>query len=70
MRSELFTVGNMEQKSTLAVRPLFHHRDDTSFDHIVAGFLAVRLEVDLNSWLKKCEVDVSWPGIDSITGSL
>lgn len=52
-----------EQKNTLAVRPIFHHRDDTSLGHIVAGFLALRLEVDLNSRLKKREVDVSWPDL-------
>src|SRR5437762_13823319 len=31
--------------STLEVRPIFHHRDDTSIGHIVACFLALRLEV-------------------------
>jgi transposase len=36
-----------ETESTLQVRPIFHHRDDTSIGHIVAGFLALRLEVDL-----------------------
>ena len=35
-----------EEKSTLEVRPIFHHRDDTSVGHIVACFLALRLEVD------------------------
>ena len=29
-----------EEKSTLEVRPLYHHRDDTSIGHIVACFLA------------------------------
>lgn len=41
-----------EQKSTLQVRPLFHHRDDTSIGHIVASFLALRLEVDLQRRLE------------------
>ena len=29
-------------KSTFEVRPIFHHRDDTSVGHIVACFLALR----------------------------
>ena len=37
-----------EEKPTLEVRPIFHHRDDTSIGHIVASFLALRLEVDLH----------------------
>lgn len=36
-----------ETKSTIEVRPVFHHRDDTTIGHIVAGFLALRLEADL-----------------------
>ena len=36
-----------ETKSTFEVRPIFHHRDDTSTGHIVACCLALRLEVDL-----------------------
>lgn len=50
-----------ETKSTLSVRPIFHHRDDTSIGHIVAGFLALRLEVDLQRRLDDRGVDVSWP---------
>jgi hypothetical protein len=50
-----------EQKSTLEVRPIFHHRDDTSIGHIVASFLALRLEVDLQQRLEAREVEVSWP---------
>ncbi len=50
-----------ETKSTLEVRPIFHHRDDTSIGHIVAGFLALRLEVDLQRRLDEHGVDVSWP---------
>ncbi|MGB7294546.1 MAG: transposase, partial [Candidatus Aminicenantales bacterium] len=50
-----------ETKSTLNVRPIFHHRDDTSIGHIVAGFLALRLEVDLQRRLDDRGVDVSWP---------
>mgnify|MGYP000352244143 CR=1 FL=1 len=50
-----------ETKSTLQVRPIFHHRDDTSIGHIVAGFLALRLEVDLQRRLESRGLEVSWP---------
>jgi transposase len=36
-----------ETKHTLEVRPLYHHRHDTTVGHIVACFLASRLKVDL-----------------------
>ena len=36
-----------ETKSTFELRPIFHHRDDTSTGHIVACLLALGLEVDL-----------------------
>ncbi len=49
-----------EEKSTLKVRPLFHHRDDTSIGHIVASFLALRLEVDLHRRLEERTISVSW----------
>ena len=52
-----------EQKSTLEVRPIYHQRDDTSMGHIVASFLALRLEVDLQQRLDDREVKVSWPGL-------
>jgi len=52
-----------EEKSTLEVRPIYHHRDDTSIGHIVAGFLALRLEVDLQRRLDARGVDVSWPDL-------
>jgi hypothetical protein len=52
-----------EQKSTLAVRPIFHHRDDTSIGHIVASFLALRLEVDLQRRLDERAAHVSWPSL-------
>jgi hypothetical protein len=52
-----------EQKSTLEVRPIYHHRDDTSIGHIVASFLALRLEVDLQRRLDKRGVSVSWPDL-------
>jgi len=49
-----------KEKSTLQVRPIYHHRDDTSIGHIVASFLALRLEVDLQARLDKKGVDTSW----------
>jgi len=49
-----------KEKSTLQVRPIYHHRDDTSIGHIVASFLALRLEVDLQARLDKKGVDISW----------
>ncbi len=52
-----------EEKSTLEVRPIFHHRDDTSIGHIVACFLALRLEVDLQRRLDQRQVEVSWPDL-------
>jgi hypothetical protein len=52
-----------EQKSTLEVRPLYHHRDDTCVGHIVASFLALRLEVDLQRRLEERRIEVSWPDL-------
>ena len=52
-----------EQKSTLEVRPIYHQRDDTSIGHIVASFLALRLEVDLQRRLDDRGVSVSWPDL-------
>jgi transposase len=52
-----------EQKSTLQVRPLYHQRDDTCLGHIVAGFLALRLEVDLQRRLEEQGAEVSWPDL-------
>lgn len=52
-----------ETKSTLEVRPVFHHRDDTTIGHIVGCFLALRLEVDLQRRLDEREVDVAWPDL-------
>ena len=50
-----------ETKSTLEVRPLYHHGDDTTIGHIVACFLALRLEVDLQRRLDARGCTVSWP---------
>jgi len=52
-----------EEKSTLEVRPIFHHRDDTSIGHIVASFLALRLEVDLQRRLDERQAEISWPDL-------
>jgi transposase len=52
-----------EEKSTLAMRPLFHHCDDTRIGHIVASFLALRLEVDLQRRLDEKKIDTSWPDL-------
>jgi len=52
-----------EEKATLAVRPVYHHRDDTTLGHIVACFLALRLEVDLQRRLDERGVTVPWPDL-------
>jgi hypothetical protein len=52
-----------ETKHTLEVRPIFHHRDDTTIGHITASFLALRLEVDLQRRLDAREVETSWPDL-------
>ena len=52
-----------ETKQTLDVRPLYHHRDDTTVGHIVGCFLALRLEVDLQRRLDATGVDCSWPDL-------
>jgi hypothetical protein len=52
-----------EEKSTLQVRPIYHQRDETSIGHIVASFLALRLEVDLSMQLDKKGIDSSWPDL-------
>jgi len=52
-----------KEKSTLEVRPIYHHRDETSVGHIVASFLALRLEVDLQARLEKKGVETSWPDL-------
>jgi hypothetical protein len=59
-----------ETKSTLEVRPIFHHRDDTSMGHIVGCFLALRLEVDLQRRLDERGVPVSWPELMRDLGQL
>lgn len=52
-----------EQKSTLEVRPIYHHCPYTSIGHIAASFLALRLEVDLQRRLDAHKAEVSWPDL-------
>ena len=52
-----------EEKSTLEVRPIYHQSDEQCIGHIVASFLALRLEVDLQQRLGALEVEASWPQI-------
>lgn len=52
-----------EEKSTLEMRPLFHHQDETRIGHIVASFLALRLEVDLHRRLEEKKINISWPNL-------
>jgi transposase len=52
-----------ESKSTLEVRPVFHHCDGTTIGHIVGCFLALRLEVDLQIRLDQHEIADSWPDV-------
>lgn len=48
-----------KEKSTLQVRSIYHHRDDTSIGHIMASFLALQLEVDLQAKLDKKGIKAS-----------
>jgi len=52
-----------EEKSVLEVRPIFHHSDENSIGHIVASFLALRLDVDLQRRLDAKGVETSWPDL-------
>jgi hypothetical protein len=52
-----------EQKSTLRIRPIFHHRDDTTLGHIAASFLALRLEVHLQRRLDEHNIKAPWPDL-------
>jgi hypothetical protein len=52
-----------EVKSTLSVRPIYHQSDEHCVGHIVAAFLALRLEVDLQRRLEERGVEVSWPAL-------
>jgi transposase len=59
-----------EQKSTLEVRPIYHQKDSQCVGHIVASFLALRLEVDLQRALDERGVEVSWPELMGDLGQL
>lgn len=52
-----------EEKSTLEVRPLFHHCDENRIGHIVGSFLALRLEVDLQRRLEEKGFDLAWQDV-------
>jgi hypothetical protein len=52
-----------ETKSTLEVRPIYHQNDEAIVGHIVACFLALRLEVDLQRRLDERSSQVSWPDL-------
>jgi len=52
-----------EQKSTLEVRPIYHQKDTQCVGHIMASFLALRLEVDLQRALDERGIEVSWPDL-------
>jgi hypothetical protein len=52
-----------ETKSTLEVRPIYHQNDGAIVGHIVACFLALRLEVDLQRRLDERGSQVSWPDL-------
>jgi hypothetical protein len=52
-----------ETKSTLEVRPIYHQNDEAIVGHIVACFLALRLEVDLQRRLDERGSQVSWPDL-------
>lgn len=51
------------EKSVLDVRPIYHHSDRNSIGHIVASFLALRLEVDLQRRMDEQKVVSSWPDV-------
>lgn len=50
-----------ECKGTLQMRPIYHQLDETSLGHLVACFLALRLEVHLERKLSEKGVNAPWP---------
>jgi len=50
-----------ESKSTLQMRPIYHQLDETSIGHLVACFLALRLEMHLARKLSDKGATCSWP---------
>lgn len=52
-----------EVKSTLEARPIYHQNDEACVGHLVAGFLALRLEVDLQQRLDAAGDVIPWPDL-------
>jgi len=50
-----------ECKSTLQMRPIYHQLDETCLGHLVACFLALRLEVHLQRKLSEKGMTTPWP---------
>jgi len=50
-----------ECKSTLQMRPIYHQLDETCLGHLVACFLALRLEVHLQRKLAEKGTRAPWP---------
>lgn len=49
-----------ENKTTLQIRPIFHHADSQCIGHIVTSFLALRLEMHLDRALEEKGVSLPW----------
>jgi transposase len=49
-----------EVKSTLVARPIYHQNEESCVGHLVACFLALRLEVDLQRRLEARKVHIPW----------
>ena len=49
-----------ELKSTLDIRPVFHHNDDMVIGHVMGAFLALRLEIHLMKCLDDAGEKVPW----------
>jgi hypothetical protein len=49
-----------ETKSNLEVRPIFHHIDSQCVGHIIASFLALRLQIHLERALEDKGVQLPW----------
>lgn len=47
----------------MEVRPIYHQRDETSIGHILASFLALRLEVDQSMQPDQKGVETAWPDL-------
>lgn len=49
-----------ENKTTLQVRPIFHHTDSQCIGHIITSFLALRLEMHLERALEEKGISLPW----------